>query len=106
MTRCPSGSTCWRLSASSRRWTVGPISRCGCSPAASAAMALPPWLDPLYGADAMRAIDAWAIDERHIASLDLMERAGAGIELTVDRLLPRGPGGVVCGEGNKGGGGH
>src|SRR5215217_2575319 len=69
-------------------------------------MALADFLDPLYGADTMRAIDAWAIDERKIASLDLMERAGAGLALTVDRLVPRGPVAIVCGKGNNGGDGY
>ena len=53
----------------------------------------------------MRAIDRWAIEERGIPSLDLMERAGAGLALTVDRLVPRGPVAVVCGKGNNGGDG-
>ena len=39
------------------------------------------WLDPLYDAEQMRAIDRWAIEERGIPSLDLMERAGAGLAL-------------------------
>jgi len=63
------------------------------------------WLDPLYDAEQMRAIDRWAIEERAIPSLDLMERAGAGLALTVDRLVPRGPIAVVCGKGNNGGDG-
>ncbi len=66
---------------------------------------LPDWLDPLYGAEQMRAIDRWAIEERAIPSLDLMERAGAGLALTVDRLVPRGPIAIVCGKGNNGGDG-
>jgi NAD(P)H-hydrate epimerase len=69
------------------------------------APALPDWLDALYGAEQMRAIDAWAIAEREIPSLDLMERAGAGLALTVDRLVPRGPIAIVCGKGNNGGDG-
>ena len=39
---------------------------------------LPDWLDPLYRADEMRAVDAWAIEEQGVPSLDLMERAGTG----------------------------
>jgi hydroxyethylthiazole kinase-like uncharacterized protein yjeF len=66
---------------------------------------LPDWLDPLFGAEQMRAIDRWAIEEQGIASLDLMERAGAGLALTVDRLVPRGQIAVVCGKGNNGGDG-
>ncbi|HWI09608.1 MAG TPA: NAD(P)H-hydrate dehydratase [Solirubrobacteraceae bacterium] len=66
---------------------------------------LPDWLDPLYGAVQMRAIDRWAIEERAIPSLDLMERAGAGLALLTDRARPRGPVAVVCGRGNNGGDG-
>ncbi len=66
---------------------------------------LPGWLDPLYGAEQMRATDRWAIEERGIPSLDVMERAGAGLALTVDRLVPRGPIAIVCGKGNNGGDG-
>jgi NAD(P)H-hydrate epimerase len=69
------------------------------------ATALPDWLDALYDAEQMRAIDAWAIAERAIPSLDLMERAGAGLALTVDRLVPRGRIAIVCGKGNNGGDG-
>ena len=38
--------------------------------------ALPGWLDPLFDAAEMRAVDAWAIEEQGVPSLDLMERAG------------------------------
>ena len=53
----------------------------------------------------MRAIDRWAIEERGIPSLDLMERAGAGLTVHTDRLVPRGPIAIVCGKGNNGGDG-
>lgn len=66
---------------------------------------LPDWLEPLYGAEQMRAIDRWAIDERGVPSLDLMERAGAGLALFTDRAVTRGPVVVVCGRGNNGGDG-
>jgi len=66
---------------------------------------LPGWLDPLVGAERMRATDRWAIGERGIASLDLMERAGAGLALDTDRLVPRGLVAVVCGKGDNGGDG-
>ncbi|MEA2156267.1 MAG: ADP-dependent NAD(P)H-hydrate dehydratase / NAD(P)H-hydrate epimerase [Solirubrobacteraceae bacterium] len=68
-------------------------------------MTLPGWLDPLPGAEQMRATDRWAIQERGVASLDLMERAGAGLALLADRTVPRGPVAVVCGKGNNGGDG-
>jgi NAD(P)H-hydrate epimerase len=66
---------------------------------------LPDWLEALPGAEAMRATDRWAIEERGIPSLDLMERAGAGLALRTDLLVPRGPVAVVCGKGNNGGDG-
>ncbi|MFP5362785.1 MAG: NAD(P)H-hydrate dehydratase [Thermoleophilia bacterium] len=66
---------------------------------------LPDWLDPLFGAEQMRAIDRWAIEERGVPSLELMERAGAGLALLTDRTVPRGPVAVVCGKGNNGGDG-
>jgi hydroxyethylthiazole kinase-like uncharacterized protein yjeF len=67
--------------------------------------ALPNWLTPLPDAERMRAIDRWAIDVRGVPSLDLMERAGAGVARTVERLVPDGPVAVVCGSGNNGGDG-
>jgi NAD(P)H-hydrate epimerase len=66
---------------------------------------LPDWLEPLFGAEQMRAVDRWAIEQRGIPSLDLMERAGAGLALYTDRVVPRGPVAVVCGKGNNGGDG-
>jgi len=66
---------------------------------------LPDWLEPLFGAEQMRAIDRWAIEQRGIPSLDLMERAGAGLTVHTDRLFPRGPIAIVCGKGNNGGDG-
>ncbi len=68
-------------------------------------MTLPDWLDPLPGAEQMRAMDRWAIEERGIPSLDLMERAGAGLALLADRTVSRGPIAIVCGKGNNGGDG-
>jgi hydroxyethylthiazole kinase-like uncharacterized protein yjeF len=53
----------------------------------------------------MRAIDRWAIDERGVASLELMERAGAGVARALEHLAPDGPVTVVCGKGNNGGDG-
>jgi NAD(P)H-hydrate epimerase len=68
---------------------------------------MPDWLDPLYEAAEMRASDAWAIEEQGVPSLDLMERAGAGLaRLTAD--LAEGRSGrirVVVGKGNNGGDG-
>ncbi len=53
----------------------------------------------------MRAVDRWAIEERGIPSLDLMERAGEGVAQSVEHLAPDGPLVVVCGKGNNGGDG-
>jgi len=66
---------------------------------------LPDWLTPLLDAETMRAVDRWAIDVRGVPSLDLMERAGAGVTRIVERLAPDGPAVVVCGKGNNGGDG-
>ncbi|HEY4427575.1 MAG TPA: NAD(P)H-hydrate dehydratase [Solirubrobacteraceae bacterium] len=66
---------------------------------------LPDWLSPLPDAEQMRAIDRWAIEVRGVPSLDLMERAGAGVARAVERLAPDGSVTVVCGKGNNGGDG-
>lgn len=66
---------------------------------------LPEWLEPLPDADAQRALDAWAIEHRHIPGLELMERAGHGLAELVARHVPEGVIAVVCGHGNNGGDG-
>ncbi len=66
---------------------------------------LPPWLLPLPDAEAMRAIDSWAIEQQGVPGLELMERAGAGVARALERLAPDGPVTVVCGKGNNGGDG-
>ena len=53
----------------------------------------------------MRATDRWAIEERGVPSLDLMERAGEGLAAVVARHAPGGRIAVVCGKGNNGGDG-
>jgi hydroxyethylthiazole kinase-like uncharacterized protein yjeF len=68
-------------------------------------MALPDWLDPLYEAEEMRAVDRWAIEERGVPSLDLMERAGIGLARVVASVARPGPVRVVVGKGNNGGDG-
>src|SRR3954451_7760004 len=69
-------------------------------------MALPDWVDPLYEAAEMRAVDAWAIEEQGVPSLDLMERAGIGLARVVAARAPPGkPIRVVIGKGNNGGDG-
>jgi len=68
-------------------------------------MTLPEWLDPLYEAEEMRAVDAWAIDEQAVPSLELMERAGTGLARCVAAVSRPGPVRVVVGKGNNGGDG-
>jgi NAD(P)H-hydrate epimerase len=68
-------------------------------------MPLPEWLDSLYDADQMRAIDRWAIEQRGVPSLDLMERAGAGLARVAETVSTDGPIAVLCGKGNNGGDG-
>jgi NAD(P)H-hydrate epimerase len=64
-----------------------------------------PWFEPLYDASQMRAIDAWAIGDRGVPSLELMERAGAGVAEEAGRMAPGGSIAVVVGKGNNGGDG-
>ena len=67
---------------------------------------LPAWLDPLFEAQEMRAADAWAIEEQGVASLELMERAGAGLARVTAAAARPGPVRVVVGKGNNGGDGY
>jgi hydroxyethylthiazole kinase-like uncharacterized protein yjeF len=67
---------------------------------------LPPWLTGLPDPQRMRATDAWAIEERGIPGLELMERAGQGLADAVTAMAPDGPVAVVCGKGNNGGDGY
>ncbi len=64
-----------------------------------------PWLKPLYDAEGMRAVDRWAIEERGIPSLELMEAAGRALAEAVAGLAPEGSVRIVCGKGNNGGDG-
>ncbi|MGH2871526.1 MAG: NAD(P)H-hydrate epimerase, partial [Solirubrobacteraceae bacterium] len=66
---------------------------------------LPRWLEPLLDAAQQRAADAWAISERGVQSLELMERAGAGLAELVTERAPAGRIVVVAGKGNNGGDG-
>jgi hydroxyethylthiazole kinase-like uncharacterized protein yjeF len=67
---------------------------------------LPDWLEPLPDPAEQRALDGWAIEQRGIAGLELMERAGSGLADAVCALVPDGPVAVVCGKGNNGGDGY
>jgi ADP-dependent NAD(P)H-hydrate dehydratase / NAD(P)H-hydrate epimerase len=69
------------------------------------AACLPDWLEPLPDAEQQRATDAWAIGDRGISSLQLMERAGAGLAEAVRERVPEGRVVVVAGKGNNGGDG-
>ncbi len=66
---------------------------------------LPDWLDPLPDAREQRALDEWAIGERGIPGVELMERAGTGLAELTGELAPAGRVAVVCGKGNNGGDG-
>ena len=68
-------------------------------------MALPDWLDPVYEAGEMRAADAYAIEERGVPSLDLMERAAEGLARVTAEVTGDGPIRIVVGKGNNGGDG-
>jgi NAD(P)H-hydrate epimerase len=68
--------------------------------------ALPDWCEPLPDAARVRAADAWAIGERGIPGLELMERAGQGIFELVMQVAPSGTVAVVCGKGYNGGDGY
>lgn len=63
------------------------------------------WLRPLFDAEGMRAVDQWAIEERGVPSLELMEAAGRAVAEAVAELAPDGSIRVVCGKGNNGGDG-
>ncbi len=66
------------------------------------------WLEPLFDAAGMGGTDRWAIEERGIASLDLMETAGEALARETELVAQAGVGGpirVVCGKGNNGGDG-
>ena len=59
--------------------------------------------EPLFDAEAMRALDAWAIGERGVDGMLLMEDAGAALADVVMSGWPQGTVAVVCGPGNNGG---
>jgi ADP-dependent NAD(P)H-hydrate dehydratase / NAD(P)H-hydrate epimerase len=69
-------------------------------------MTLPGFLRGLPDAARMRDTDRWAIGERGVPSLDLMERAGAGLAALAAEVASDGPVAVICGKGNNGGDGY
>jgi hydroxyethylthiazole kinase-like uncharacterized protein yjeF len=64
-----------------------------------------PWLEPLFDAEGMRAVDRWAIEEQGVPGAELMEVAGTALAEAVAGLAPQGPVRIVCGKGNNGGDG-
>ncbi len=66
---------------------------------------LPPWTTPLPDTAQQRSTDTWAIEDRSIPGIELMERAGAGLTELVASRAPDGRIVVVCGKGNNGGDG-
>jgi ADP-dependent NAD(P)H-hydrate dehydratase / NAD(P)H-hydrate epimerase len=64
-----------------------------------------PWLNPLYDAEGMRAVDGWAIEERGIPASELMEAAGTALAEAAAELAADGPVRILCGKGNNGGDG-
>ncbi|HXO08491.1 MAG TPA: NAD(P)H-hydrate dehydratase [Solirubrobacteraceae bacterium] len=67
--------------------------------------AQPAWMTPLPDAEQQRATDQWAIEDRGIPGVELMERAGAGLAAMVQDRAATGRVAVVCGKGNNGGDG-
>jgi len=69
-------------------------------------MTLPAWLQGLPDPERMRATDRWAIEDRGIPGLELMERAGQGLADLVTAIAADGPVAIACGKGNNGGDGY
>jgi len=64
------------------------------------------WLQPLFDAEGIRAVDAWAIEEQGVSSEQLMKTAGTALAEAVAELSPQGPVRVLRGKGNNGGDGE
>jgi hydroxyethylthiazole kinase-like uncharacterized protein yjeF len=63
------------------------------------------WLQPCLDAEEMRATDRWAIDERGVPSLQLMETAGRAVAEAAAEVARSSSAAVICGKGNNGGDG-
>lgn len=63
------------------------------------------WLHPLPDAGVMRAVDSWAIEQRGIPALVLMDQAGEALARATADVVPEGRLAVLCGMGNNGGDG-
>jgi NAD(P)H-hydrate epimerase len=68
-------------------------------------MPLEAWLEGVYDAERMRDTDRWAIEERGVPSLDLMETAGGETAAAAGELARSSRASVVCGKGNNAGDG-
>jgi hydroxyethylthiazole kinase-like uncharacterized protein yjeF len=64
-----------------------------------------PWLDPCLDAEEMRATDRWAIKDRGVPSLELMETAGRAVAEAAADVASSSRAAIVCGKGNNGGDG-
>jgi NAD(P)H-hydrate epimerase len=64
------------------------------------------WLQPLYDAEEIRAVDTWAIEAQGVPSAQLMEAAATALVEAVAELSPQGPVRILCGKGNNGGDGQ
>lgn len=64
-----------------------------------------PWLEPCLDAEEMRAVDRWAIEDRGVPSLELMEAAGRAVAEAAAEIAPDRRAVIVCGKGNNGGDG-
>jgi ADP-dependent NAD(P)H-hydrate dehydratase / NAD(P)H-hydrate epimerase len=63
------------------------------------------WLEPCLDAEEMRATDRWAIKERGVPSLQLMEVAGRAVAEAAAEVARSSTASIVCGKGNNGGDG-
>ena len=63
------------------------------------------WLEPCLDAEQMRATDRWAIEERGVPSLQLMETAGRAVAEAAADVARSSKAANVCGKGNNGGDG-
>jgi hydroxyethylthiazole kinase-like uncharacterized protein yjeF len=64
-----------------------------------------PWLTPALDAEEMRATDEWAIRDRGIPGLELMEHAGRAVAEAAAKAAAGRRISVLCGKGNNGGDG-
>jgi ADP-dependent NAD(P)H-hydrate dehydratase / NAD(P)H-hydrate epimerase len=63
------------------------------------------WLEPCLDAEEMRATDRWAIQDRGVPSLELMETAGRAVAEAAAEVASSNRAAVICGKGNNGGDG-